>query len=269
MLFSLNVSVKKRQESGTVLVNETEYNCEQRDPPLQSPLLKGKGDCYSGAGLSQPLLPGAEPASPCSGFPLAPGALQHLGCSPLIHPDSAVALATPAHQRLNLRQGGKSGLEIPFCLISHRRGCVHADEFRKSVLSSMPGSRILSFPTKQDLSSSRPLSFHLVPWPGRAASRLVFFLFYNNPRSTEKLPIACRIPTYCPFCFLNVNILQTCGTFVETEGLTLRNNGTSDFIPFSQLSPLSLCAPRPQAGGHVTCSHCVCFLVCASLFALL
>ena len=114
MLFSLNVSVKKRQESGTVLVNETEYNCEQRDPPLQSPLLKGKGDCYSGAGLSQPLLPGAEPASPCSGFPLAPGALQHLGCSPLIHPDSAVALATPAHQRLNLRQGESLALRYPF-----------------------------------------------------------------------------------------------------------------------------------------------------------
>lgn len=56
----LNVSVKKRHESRTFLVNETGCNCIQRNPPLQSPLLNGKADCYDGAGPSQPLLPGAE-----------------------------------------------------------------------------------------------------------------------------------------------------------------------------------------------------------------
>lgn len=119
MLFSLNVSVKNRHESGTFLVNETEYNCIQRNPPLQSPLLNGKADCYSGAGLSQPLLPGAEPASPRSGFPLGSGSPPacgaiHLGCSPLIHPDSAVAMATLAGQLLNLRQHKSLALRYPF-----------------------------------------------------------------------------------------------------------------------------------------------------------
>lgn len=125
------------------------------------------------------------------GSPLASGAI-HLGYSLFIHPDSPVAMATLARQCLNLRQLGMSGLEIPFCLISHKRGCFQANRFRRSVLSYVPSSCILSFPTK-DLTSSwhrrsgvciRSLS------PGvmarSTASRLFFFLFYNNLRSTEK-----------------------------------------------------------------------------------
>ena len=87
------------------------------------------------------------------GSPPASGAI-HLGRSLFIRPDSPVAMATLARQCLNLRQLGMSGLEIPFCLISHQRGCFQAEKFRRSVLSYVPGSCILSFPTKQDLTSS-------------------------------------------------------------------------------------------------------------------
>lgn len=87
------------------------------------------------------------------------------------------------------------------------------------------------------------------------------FFFYNVLRSTAELPIECRIPTYCPLCLLSSNILQACGTLVKTEELTLGNNGTSDLIPFFQLSPFLCVLPR-QAAALLVCAS---FSFCSAL----
>ena len=154
---------------------------------MQSPLLNGKADCYSWADHPSPSFLGQNPASPCSGFPLGSGEPSRLwshslGCSLFIRPDSPVAMATLARQCLNLRQLGMSGLEIPFCLISHQRGCFQAEKFRRSVLSYVPGSCILVFPTKQDLTSSWHLRsgvciWSLSPAVARSDCEQAFLLF--------------------------------------------------------------------------------------------